>query len=57
MLLLVLTGYSKKDIIPFFYLFNLFESSFIILLGCDNIQYNDIIGFIEAKVKVNPKSI
>ena len=55
--LLILIGYYKEDIIVFFYLFDLFEDLFIILLGCNSFQYNSIADFIKAKMKVNKKSI
>lgn len=46
---------SGKAVITFFNLFNLFKSSFIILLDCNSFQYGGIASFIKTKVKPNPK--
>lgn len=53
----ILTDYCKENIIAFLYLFDMFEGPFIIPLGCNGFQYSGVTGFIEVKIKVNPKAM
>lgn len=41
--------------VTFFKPLDLFKNLFIVLLGYNNFEHGSIAGFIEFKVKVNPK--
>lgn len=56
-LLFAFAGGFGLAMITFFNPFNLFQALFIISLGSNGFEYSGVIGFIEAEVKVSPKSI
>lgn len=55
-LLFILTSDSKKGMIAFLYLFDLFEGLFIILISCDGFQYGGGKS-LKTIVNINPESM
>lgn len=53
--LLAFISNSKEDMVAFFYLFNLFESSLIILFSCYGLEHNIGVRIAMANIMINPE--